>query len=211
VAKNGKKVLQWEGGENMRRNKTFFPDSPNMVLTLNRKGIITRVNPACTKIARFKEEEMVGTKFYKLPGVFNRQTIMDYFYIFFKGFVFARPTFGYIGWLNDGEGNPHLLEFNVYPIRKKKKVKELLVIIKDLIRIDTSQKKPPPEKEFIVTIDNNNEIILPEEIREKINLSPGDLVFFEMKDDKTLALTIMKNKENVNLQFQNLCRLSPLF
>jgi len=79
--------------------------------------------------------------------------------------------------LNDGEGNPHLLQFNVYPIRVKKKVKELLVIIKDLIRIDMNEKKPPREKEFIVTIDNNNEIILPEEIREKINLSPGVFCF----------------------------------
>jgi len=125
---------------------------------------------------------MVGTKFYKLPGVFNRQTIMDYFYIFFKGFVFARPTFGYIGWLNDGEGNPHLLQFNVYPIRVKKKVKELLVIIKDLIRIDMNEKKPFEEK---LQVDDEYKIKIPDSILET---KLGDVMNFKLTDDGKIII-----------------------
>jgi len=163
-------------------DENFFPNNPNLVLTINRKGVITRVNPAGLKIARFRKEEMIGTKFYKLPGVFKKENIMDYFLIFFKGIILGKGTHGYIGSLNDGEGNPHLLEFDVYPIRMKNKVKELLVIMKDLIKIEINQEKPSGEK---IQVKDEYKIYIPSNVLET---KPGDVINFKLTEDGEVVL-----------------------
>ena len=118
--------------------------SPDGIMTLNRFGYITYINPAFSKLTGFSAEEIVGKHFFSLPTLKGRDvsSYLGLFRDFLKGKYKIDPIFDFPYTKKDGSSGIGSASSKI--INNDGNI-ELITIIKDV----TSEKKTEEEYQNI--------------------------------------------------------------
>jgi len=117
--------------ESVDEKELLFQGTSNLMLYLDKHGKITKINRAGLAFSGFTEGEVIGKRFWKLPGVLSRRNVPKFLNVFKNAFK-GRETQSFVGEINDKLGGKHIMDFSMYCIKEDRKVKYLLVIAKDI-------------------------------------------------------------------------------
>lgn len=133
-------------------SELLFQGTTNLMLYLDVKGRIIKINKAGIDFSGFSEEEITGKKFWKLPGVFSISNLSAYLRVFkntFKGEI----TKNFISELYDKTGKKHIMNFSTYPLTQHSKTESILVIGEDITR------KEKTEKRYNLIVEHTSDLI----------------------------------------------------
>ncbi len=121
-------------------SEIFFQSTSNLMLFLDKSGRIVKINKAGIAFSGFSKNEIIGKRFWKMPGVFSRNNVSIYLKVF-KNSLMGKKTEKFIATLEDKTGKTHTMEFITHPIIEQKKIKHILVIAKDITDLKESKNK----------------------------------------------------------------------
>lgn len=133
-------------------NELLFQNSSDILFFVDKVGRFTKVNKASIHFSGFSEDELIGKRFWKLPGVFSKNNFPAYLAVF-KNTLKGKSTKDFVNELFDKKGKKHVISFSTYPIRTGGKVSSVLIIGKDI----TSEKER--EKRFNSIIEHTSDFI----------------------------------------------------
>lgn len=133
------KIQDWDDreDEDFFKNDTIdvdevlFQNTSDFMVFVDKTGRFTKVNNAAIYFSGFSEGDLIGKRFWKLPGVFSKKNFSSFLTVF-KNSLLGESTKDFVNKLFDKQGNKHLISFSTYPIRKEGKISSILVIGKDI-------------------------------------------------------------------------------
>ncbi len=133
-------------------DELLFQNTSDFIVFVDRTGRFTKVNKAGVCFSGFSEEELIGKRFWQLPGVFSKKNFPAFLTVF-KNTLKGKSTKGFVNELFDKKGNKHIISFSTYPIKKDGKITSVLVIGKDI----TSEKER--ETRFNSIVEHTSDFI----------------------------------------------------
>jgi PAS domain S-box-containing protein len=156
------KIQDWDDiddqNEDFFKNDTIdvdellFQNTSDFIVFVDKTGRFIKVNNAARYFSGFSEEELIGKRFWKLPGVFSKKNFPAFLTVF-KNTLKGESTKDFVNELFDKNGNKHVISFSTYPIRKEGKICSVLVIGKDI----TSEKER--ENRFNSIVEHTSDFI----------------------------------------------------
>lgn len=145
--------------ESVDEKELLFQGASDLMMYLDKHGRITRINRAGLAFSGFTEEESIGKRFWKLPGVFSKHNIPKFLKVF-KNALRGGETQSFIGELNDKSSRKHIMDFSTCCIKENKKVKYLLVIAKDITEQKETEETPNEKGErYRLITENTSDLI----------------------------------------------------
>ena len=137
----------------------LFQITNDLMLYLDLRGRITKINRAGIAFSGFSEDEMIGQVFWKIPGVFSKRNIPKYLKVF-KNTIKGEPTESFLSELHEKSGKKHIMEFSTFPIKENRKIPSILVVGKDITEQKESENKmhKTGEKYRLIT-ENTSDLI----------------------------------------------------
>lgn len=109
----------------------FFKSTHDLMMIIDTFGIIRRINDAGIAVSGFSKKELIGKRFWSIPGVFSKNNITSFLQVF-KNSLQGKSTDNFTQNLHDKNGKEHVISFSTHPIKQKNKMKGLLVVGKDI-------------------------------------------------------------------------------
>jgi len=137
----------------------LFQITNDLMLYLDLRGRITKINRAGIAFSGFSEDEMIGQLFWKIPGVFSKRNIPKYLKVL-KNTIRGEPTESFLSELHEKSGKKHIMEFSTFPIKENRKITSILVVGKDITEQKESENKlhETGEKYHLIT-ENTSDLI----------------------------------------------------
>jgi PAS domain S-box-containing protein len=151
----------------------MFHAPSDLQLYLNPQGKIIKINKAGIIYSGFKEEEIIGKIFWKLPGILSKKNIHDYLQVF-KNTLQGKKTEEFICELTSKTGIKHKMILSTFPVKYTTKIQFIFVNGKDI----TKQKETEIQDKII--LDNINDLV------SIIIFSPDPKYYYVNKAHKTL-------------------------
>ncbi len=123
----------------------LFQSASDLMLYLDKRGKIAKINKAGIAYSGFSEDEVIGQFFWKIPGVFSKRNIPKYLKVF-KNTLKGKPTENFLCELHEKSGKKHVMDFSTYPIKENNKVASILVVAKDV-----TEQKETEDKYRLIT------------------------------------------------------------
>jgi len=117
--------------DSTNEKELLFQSSSKLMMYLDTRGRIAKINNAGITFSGFSKEDIIGKRFWMMPGVFTKKNIPQYLQVF-KNSLLGKKTKGFIATLNDKSGKTHTMEFSTYPILEQKRIKHILVLAQDI-------------------------------------------------------------------------------
>ena len=131
---------------------TIFQSTSNLMLFLDRTGKIIEINQAGIDFSGFTKEEIIGKRFWKIPGVFSKENVLDYLRVF-KNSLLGETTEHFVATLKEKTGKTHTMDFSTYPIYENNCINYILIVAKDITELKTSESK------YRLITDNTSDLI----------------------------------------------------
>jgi len=127
--------------ESEERYRTMVETAPDVIVSIDQKGIVTSCNKAITKITGFTQDSVIGKHFSRLPFL-NAKDIPRYLKMF-TSLLRRRAVMPVeVQWIHK-DGTLHWAEIHVSLVEKDKKILGVQVIGRDF----TERKRAEEEKE----------------------------------------------------------------
>jgi PAS domain S-box-containing protein len=200
---------QLDISKNQYLKELFFQTTSDLMLFLDTLGRITRINNAGRIFSGFDEKEIIGKLFWTMPGVFSKKNIPKYLSVF-KDSLRGKIVKNFQGTLSEKSGRKHIMNFSTYPIIENKKVKNILVIGKDITHELEIEKSLRETKDLyrlitentsdlitIIKFDSTYTYISPSH-KKHLDYSPKDLLgkkgfdFVHPEDKKKMLILLRK-------------------
>ncbi|MBN2065858.1 MAG: PAS domain S-box protein [Candidatus Thermoplasmatota archaeon] len=114
-----------------RISELIFQSTTDLMLYLDRSGRIIKINNAGIAFSGFNVSDIIGKRFWKMPGVFSRHNLSKFILVFINSLKGSSTTC-FTCELSDKSGKQHIMEFSTYPIKRNNCIGQILVIGKDM-------------------------------------------------------------------------------
>src|SRR4030042_161405 len=150
------KEIQEELLHAKERYEELMKSAPDGIVVIDRTGTMIMANDAFSKIGGYSANELVGMNFTKFPG-FRTKDITRYIKIFadlLHGRV-SKPV--EITW-NDKNGQLHISEVHVSPLKKDNKIFAIQAIVRDITeKVQFIDALKSSEKQYRTSMDSMQE------------------------------------------------------
>ena len=143
----------------------------DMVMYIDNKGRIIKINNAGLGFSGFKKEEVIGKYFWTLPGVLSKKNIPKYMKVF-KDTLKGKKSKDFIADLKDKSGNKHIMNWSVYPKIVYGKVDYIMIIARDITKKKELESIAYMDQELLLNLMHNT----------------TDYIYFKDKDSKYIKL-----------------------
>ncbi len=118
----------------------LFNAANDMFLYLDKKGRISDINKSGLDISGFEKNEVIDKVFWKLPGVFSIKNLPKFMKIYTDA-IRGKSTTDFICNLKNKYGKKYIMKFSTYPIFENSKLKNILVVSKDMSDEEKAKEK----------------------------------------------------------------------
>ena len=137
----------------------LFQITNDLMLYLDLRGRITKINRAGIAFSGFSKDEIIGQFFWKLPGVFSKSDIPRYLNIL-KNLIAGKPSINFVGKLYDKSGKKHIMEFSTFSIKENSKITSFLIVGKDITeQKELNNKMQKTDKRYRLISEKTSDLI----------------------------------------------------
>ncbi len=181
-----------------RISELIFQSTTDLMLYLDRSGRIIKINNAGIAFSGFNVSDIIGKRFWKMPGVFSRHNLSKFILVFINSLKGSSTTC-FTCELSDKSGKQHIMEFSTYPIKKNNSIGQILVIGKDMTQYkeNESQMKDAvgslrtSEEKYRLLAHNMTDVVFTQDIDLNITyVSPSVKDIFGYSIEETYDLKI---------------------
>jgi PAS domain S-box-containing protein len=138
------------------RYEDLIRTAPDGIVVINRDGTIVIANDAFSKIGGYSANELIGMNISKFPG-FEAKDLSLYLKIFADMFRNRIPKPVEITW-NDKNGQRHVSEVHISPLKKNNKIFAVQAIVRDITeKVRSIEALKSSEKQYRTSMDSMQE------------------------------------------------------